>query len=148
MKRVLLTACLFVLAQPAFAQSVVETDFTISVPNGTGENVVESTTLVPLLDDTCFTWWIRLAKTKGPVDVTEIYTLPAAPETWGLGEGSTAVISEDRRVATSTYSLTPDDGWIGEDWCIAPGDPVGPYSFEILRDGELLHRFDFEVQEM
>lgn len=148
MKHLLLTASLFALAQPALAQTVLESDFTISVPNGSGEPVVESTTLVPLLAETCYNWHLRLAKVKGAVEITEIYTLPSAPETWGLSEGSDIVVSDDKLSATSNLSLTPEDGWIGSGWCVSEGDPEGDYSFEIKAGDKLLHRFEFELRNM
>src|SRR5690606_20086432 len=111
-------------------------------------DVVESTTLVPLLDGTCYDWHLRLGKVKGNVEVTEIYILPAAPETWGLSEGSLTVISDDRSKATTPLTLTPQDGWIASGWCVSDGDPAGDYVIEIRSGDELLHRFDFELAEM
>jgi len=148
MKRLLSVLSLLALAQPALAQTVLESDFTISVPNGSGEPVVESTTLVPLLAGTCYDWHLRLGKTKGAVEITELYTLPAEPESWGISEGSAIVVSDDRMSATSTLSLTPEDGWIGSGWCVSDGDPAGDYSFEITSGGTLLHRFVFELRAM
>lgn len=134
------------LASPAVSQSVLESDFTIAVPLPSGETLNESTTLVPLLADTCYYWHLRLGKVKGDVDVTEIYTLPAAPADWNLGGDSTITLSDDQRTATSALSLTPEDGWIGSGWCVAEGDPEGDYSFDIMSGGRLLHRFEFEVK--
>ena len=143
-----MVASLVALAQPALAQKVLESDFTISVPNGSGEPVVESTTLVPLLAGTCYNWHLRLGKVKGDVAVTEIYTLPAAPETWGLSEGSTIVVSDDKLSATSTLSLTPEDGWIASGWCVSEGDPEGDYTFEIRSGDKVLETFEFELRAM
>lgn len=148
MKRLLSTLILVALAQPALAQTVLESDFTISVPNGSGDPVVESTTLVPLLAGTCYNWHLRLGKVKGDVAVTEIYTLPAVPETWGLSEGSSVVVSDDKLSATSTLSLTPEDGWIASGWCVSEGDPEGDYSFEIRSGDKLLETFEFELRAM
>ena len=148
MKRLLSTLILVALAQPALAQTVLEGDFTISVPNGEGEPVVESTTLVPLLAGTCYDWHLRLGKVKGEVTVTEIYTLPSAPETWGLGENSNIVVSDDQLSATSALSLTPEDGWIASGWCVSEGDPEGAYTFEIRSGDKVLETFEFELQAM
>lgn len=148
MRRAFCIVTILTLAQPALAQTVLESDFTISVPNGEGEPVVESTTLVPLLADTCYNWHLRLAKVKGDVEVTEIYTLPAAPKTWGLSEGSSIVVADDQLSATSTLSLTPEDGWIASGWCVSAGDPEGDYSFEIRSGDKVLHTFEFELQAM
>lgn len=148
MKSVFALGMALALVQPALAQTVLETDFTISVPQGSGEPLVESTTLVPLLEDTCYHWHIRLGKTKGAVEVTEIYTLPAAPDSWGFDDNNPVTLSDDERTATSTMSLTPDDGWIGHGWCITEGDPAGDYSFEIKAGDKVLATFDFALQEM
>lgn len=146
--RLLLALGVLVLAQPVLAQAVVETDFTITVPNPSGEAIVESTTLVPLTEGVCYTWHLRVAKTKSDVAVTEVYTLPAAPQTWGLREDSDITISKDRRTATTPLLLTPEDGWIGNGWCVSEGDPEGEYSFEIRGGGTVLHRFVFELREI
>ncbi len=148
MKPLLPVFAALLLAQPAFGQSVIDRDFTISVPNGQGDPIIESTTLVPLLDGTCFHWHLRFGKTKGPIEVVELYSLPSAPKIWGLGENSQTVLSKDRRSATTPRSLVPDQGWIGHGWCVTEGDPEGDYSFEIRRGDELLGRFDFELREL
>lgn len=148
MKRLLSILSLVALAQPALAQTVLESDFTISVPNGSGDPVVESTTLVPLLAGTCYDWHLRLGKVKGNVEVTEIYTLPAVPETWEFGEDSGIVLSDDKLSATSTLSLVPQGGWINSGWCVSEGDPEGDYSFEIRSGDKLLETFEFELRAM
>jgi hypothetical protein len=148
MKRLLSTLIVAALAQPALAQTVLESDFTISVPNGSGEPVVESTTLVPLLAGTCYNWHLRLGKVKGDVAVTEIYTLPSAPQTWELSEGSDIIVSDDKLSATSALSLTPEQGWIGSGWCVSEGDPEGDYSFEIRSGDKVLETFEFELKAL
>lgn len=139
---------LLVLAQPALAQSVVDSDFTISVPTGSGEPVVESSTLVPLLAGTCYDWRLKLGKVKGDIAITEVYTLPSAPLVWELGDESIVAISDDRKSAISSLTLTPQDGWIANGWCVSEGDPAGEYSFEIRSGDRELRRFTFELREM
>lgn len=148
MKRLFYIVGILALVQPAVAQTVLESDFTITVPNTSGDPVVESTTLVPLLEGTCYDWHLKLAKVKGAVEVTEIYTLPAAPESWGLGENSNIVVSDDQLSATSALSLTPDQGWIASGWCVSAGDPEGDYRFEIRSGHKLLETFEFELRAM
>lgn len=148
MKKVLLTLGLFALTQPALGQTVLERDFTISVPTSSGTPVVESSTLVPLLAGACYDWHLRIAKTKSAVEVTEIYTLPAPPKVWGISEDSNIVVSDDRRSAITPLSLLPQDGWIGSGWCVSKGDPEGAYSFEIKAGDTLLGRFDFQLQAL
>lgn len=149
MKRLFYVVGIVALAQPALAQTVLESDFTISVPRAPGQDdLFESTTLVPLLAGTCYNWHLRLGKTKSAVAITEIYTLPEVPQSWGIGEDGSIVISNDRLSAISTLSLVPLDGWIENAWCVSEGDPEGGYSFEIKSGDTLLHRFEFEVRAM
>ena len=144
--KLLLTLGLVTLAHPAAAQTVVETDFVISVPTASGQAITESSTLVPLMDGACYDWRIRL-KAKATVDVTEIYTLPAAPETWGISADSPTVISDDKLSATTPLSLVPEDGWISSGWCVSLGDPVGDYRIEVKSGDQVLATFPFEVRD-
>ena len=150
MKRLLAVVVLAVLAlaQPASAQTVLESDFTIEIPLPGGETLRESTTLVPLLPGACYNWRLQLGKVKSVLDITEVYTLPAAPQSWGLGDDSSIVVADDQLSATSTLRLAPLNGWIENGWCVAAGDPEGTYSFDILSGGMLLHRFEFEVRAL
>lgn len=148
MKRAFYIVSILAFASPAMGQTVLERDFTITVPNASGEPVVESTTLVPLLEGTCYDWHLKLAKVKGAVEVTEIYTLPSAPQTWGLSENSNIVVSDDQLTATSTLSLTPEQGWIASGWCVSAGDPEGDYRFDIKAGDKLLETFAFELKAM
>ena len=150
MKRLLTMAvfALLALAQPALAQTVLDSDFNIDITLPDGEVLRESTTLVPLMPGACYNWRLQLGKVKTALDITEVYTLPAAPQSWELGEDSTIVISDDKLSATSSLKITPLDGWIQNGWCVAAGDPEGAYSFDIFSGGTLLHRFAFEVRAL
>ena len=142
-----LALCVLAGAQTgALAQTVLESDFTISVPTSSGQPIVESSTLVPLLAGTCFDWHLKLGKTKGVVLVTETYHLPAPPEVWDLAEGSLITVSDDGRSAVTILSMTPEDGWISSGWCVSDGDPPGPYRFDIEANGAALASFDFEIR--
>jgi hypothetical protein len=147
MKKVLLTLGVLALAQPALAQSVIERDFTLTITGADGKELVESTTLIPLLDGACYTWQLKLAKTKGAVEITEVFTLPSAPSSWGSVNDSTT-ISDDMLTATSTMSLTPEDGWIWHAWCVAEGDPTGDHKIVVKSGDEVLGEFPFQVEEM
>lgn len=147
MKRLLLTASLVVLAQPAFAQTVIDKDFTLEITDASGGEIVESTTLIPLLEGACYYWRLKLAKTKGDVAITEVFTLPSAPASWGT-PSDTVVIAEDGLSATSTMTITPLDGWISHGWCVAEGDPTGDHQFEVKSGDEVLGTFPFQVEEM
>ncbi|WEK03530.1 MAG: hypothetical protein P0Y65_15190 [Candidatus Devosia phytovorans] len=148
MKRLVAICGLLTLASPALAQTVVDSDFSYVVTLPDGEEIGESSTAVPYVRGVCYYWHLRLAKTKGPISVSEIFTVPAEPASWGVGEDATIAVFDDKAAATSPLSLTPEDGWIGHGWCLAKGDPKGAHSIEILAGDTLLHRFDFTVDEL
>ena len=147
MKKVLLTLGMLALAQPAFAQSVIESDFILKITKADGSEVTESTTLIPLLEGACYEWRLKLAKTKGEIDLTEVFTLPSAPGSWGSVNDSTT-ISDDMLTATSAMTLTPADGWIAHAWCVAEGDPTGDHLIVVKSGDEVLGEFPFQVEEM
>ena len=75
--------------------------------------------------------------------------LPKAPVLWS-GENeeySPHRFSADRTTAIAEAFAPLDDGWIGNDWCIAEGDPLGPHSIEVFTEERLARRFEFEVRE-
>lgn len=147
MKKVLLALGVLALAQPAFSQSVIESDFILKITKADGSEVTESTTLVPLLEGACYEWRLKLAKTKGAIDITEVFTLPSAPGSWGSVNDSTT-ISDDMLTATSAMTLTPEDGWIWHGWCVAEGDPTGDHLIVVKSGDEVLGEFPFQVEEM
>jgi hypothetical protein len=140
------------LPSPAFAFEVRETTFEV-YHNENGEEVSETTTTVPLSfdDQTCWNWWIRSAEDSGEVTFTEKLIMPEAPESWGdpddIPEGQIGklILEDGGRVGISTRKHTLDEGWFGHGWCIVPGDPVGDHVVEVTIEGELVHRFEFEV---
>lgn len=75
--------------------------------------------------------------------------LPKAPVLWS-GENeeySPHRFSADRTTAIAEAFALLGDGWIGNDWCIAEGDPLGPHSIEVFTEERLARRFEFEVRE-
>lgn len=148
MKHLLIISGLLALAAPVQAQQVVDSDFNYIITQPDGSETGENSTMVPYVKGVCYYWHLRLDKTKGPVAVSEIFTVPAEPASWGLGEDAYVSTFDDKAAATSQLSLTPEDNWIGHGWCLAKGDPKGEHSFEILSNGKMLHRFDFEVGEL
>ena len=128
----------------------VETaEFVVSIDDNEGNERSIVSTLVPFLPNrACFGWRIRLADAPPLVRLREVLRLPEAPAFWS-GEGdpySPHVFSADRTTATTEEFQAPHDGWIGNRWCIAEGDPVGAHSIDVFVDGALVQHFDFEVK--
>ncbi|MEO8686049.1 MAG: hypothetical protein ABI414_14565 [Devosia sp.] len=132
------------LSTAALAQEVIDADFLVSSTNAAGEQVVQSTRVVPNTEGACYAWRLRLGKTKTAVEVTEVLRLPSAPENWGGSDPSE--ISSNGLNATTALSLVPEDGWITHGWCVAAGDPTGRYRIEVSSATKSLQVFGFELR--
>ncbi|HPQ71403.1 MAG TPA: hypothetical protein PKW95_19905 [bacterium] len=110
------------------------------------QNQFVETNHIPFCANRAFGWSLKL---KHPVaadaKVTERFTLPAPPATWGAAEGSDR-LSNDRRSVTTEREVTGDGRWIGfVVWRLSDGDAPGPHVTEVEIDGELAARFVFWV---
>lgn len=150
--RALLVSCAVVaMANPSLAQTSTpsDSDFLVSVTDADGVAHVEASNVVPLIPDrACYEWRVRLGQGDKLVSVTEVFTLPAEPKQWGGIDGneySLSKLSGDRKVSETTMFYKPLDGWISHGWCVADGDPTGPYSIKVLVEDRLIHEFEFKV---
>ena len=136
-------ALAFALAQ-ALPVVVLKTEFIVFEQHDP-EGTAVSTRRVPYRpDSSCFAWILRVEPAPRRVAVREVFTLPAAPKSWGVSAESTQV-SNDRRRAETDLDDDIADGMIGNEWCVAEGDPLGRYRIEVFEGARLLHRFDFAV---
>jgi hypothetical protein len=105
--------------------------------------------VAPLLPGTCYDWYIHLDDASVSPTVVERFILPSAVDSWGDTESDPEdglEIEEGGKVAVSTFTGEPDaDGWITSGWCVADGDPLGAYRFEVTVDGDHMADFDFQV---
>lgn len=136
---------------PAIAFDIVDTTFEV-YRTVDGEQVSETTTVVPLVmdEDVCWQWYIQTSQT-GEVVYTERLVMPVAPDSWGdvddIPEDQIGplVLEDGGRIGISTRRATPQEGWFGRGWCLVPGDPVGPHRVDISIDGSVVKTFRFDV---
>ncbi|WP_269585577.1 hypothetical protein [Roseibium sp. Sym1] len=84
---------------------------------------------------------------KEMVGFREVFSLPAAPKTWS-GENdpyAANAITKDRTTSITERFETPQNGTIGNEWCVVEGDPLGKYRMEIHVAEEYLGTLDFEL---
>ena len=151
--RALFVGCVLAgIANPSSAQTpaMSDSEFLVSVTDADGVAHVKPSNVVPLIPDrACYAWRLQLGQGDKLVSATEVFTLPAEPKQWGGIDGdeySSSKISGDRKVSETTLFYKPKDGWISHGWCVADGDPTGPYSIKVLVGDRLIHEFQFRVE--
>jgi hypothetical protein len=110
-----------------------------------------NTNRIPNIPDmVCFGWVIKVKPRQELAKITEIFTLPAAPENWiGPDEDpySQTMTSQDRKVATTNRFMALGKGQLGNSWCISKGDPSGFHHIVVLSGTQILAEFEFEVYD-
>ena len=136
----------------AWAQTpptAAEAEFLVAITDSNGGTRVARSDTVPLVPGrVCYEWRIRLDRGDRLVQVREVFELPAKPTTWGGADDdySSSEISGDRKTSETSQFYKPKDGWIAHGWCVADGDPAGPYSIKVYVGEKLLHAFDFKAE--
>ncbi|HVN42039.1 MAG TPA: hypothetical protein VMT50_04595 [Steroidobacteraceae bacterium] len=96
-----------------------------------------ATPVVPYVEEQAFGWRLQNPTPNRPVKWVETIRLPAVPESWeGLEESPNVTLSEDGRTATTMGQSEPGDEFIGNEWYVSPGDPLGDYEITVeVEDG-------------
>ena len=93
----------------------------------------------------CYEWVQFFAGEDRLVAVRETVELPAAPASWGGAQELGTRLEADGRRAVTIFSDSLDDGQIDRRWCVAEGDPLGPYRIRVEADGQLLEEIRFDM---
>ncbi len=96
-----------------------------------------ATAEVPYVEEQAFGWRLRNRTPSRSVKWVETIRLPAPPESWdGLEDSPNVTVSEDGRTATTMGTSEPGDEYIGNEWYVSPGDPLGEYEVTVeIEDG-------------
>ncbi len=98
----------------------------------------------------CFGWVIKVKPRSELVKITEIFTLPAAPQAWvGVDDDpySQTTTSKNRKIATTKRFMPLKNGTLENSWCISKGDPSGSHHIVVLNHTQVLAEFEFEVYD-
>lgn len=126
---------------------VVDRNFIVYLLGQDGTPDVREGDVVPYLPrEGCWAWGLRLDVDAGAVDVVETLILPEPAGTWEAY--ASTLYSDDGRSATNHLSLVPDDGWIGNAWCVGEGDPTGDHKIIVEIAGAVVATFDFTVEKL
>ncbi len=111
----------------------------------TSEGDFTETKVVPLKVGQSYGWKMKLSQLKPDAKVKwkEEFTLPAAPKRWG---NTPAVVSKEKTTNVMEKEDVPMNGWIGNAWSVAEGDPPGKYLMKIYINENLVKTFKFQVK--
>jgi len=126
--------------------SVAHAAFGLMTTDGLEDVAFRESTHVPLRVGQGYGWFIRLDSPKDTIQWREEFTVPAAPDTWGVGKTERVKISEARRTSVTEREVQAQDGLIFHFWYVAPGDPKGHHVIRVYVEGFLVSIFMFDVQ--
>lgn len=112
---------------------------------GPGEVVPAGGTIPYKVGTSCYNWRLEFAPFNALADVDEVLTLPAPAAQWN-SDAQTQV--NDRRTAGRTR-ITVDGrgGLLKHGWCVASGDPVGIYRYELYVGTRQIGSVSFRLSE-
>ncbi|HET7774764.1 MAG TPA: hypothetical protein VFK74_00180, partial [Azospira sp.] len=93
-------------------------------------------------------WVIEVETKKQNLSVSEEYVVPhpnKGSET-ELEVARNLGLSNDKRIQVSQRILRPQEGHIYAEWSVGPNEPVGHRRLQVLIDGEVAARFEFDVK--
>lgn len=127
---------------------VLDAAFGIFSPSASGEPSFVPTNIVPYVVGQDYGWFIKIKTDQPTVKWREVFTLPAAPNTWGVeGDTEDLSITNDGKTSTFEQEVVPEEGLIFNSWTIAPGDPQGKHVIRVYIEGGIVHIFEFEIRE-
>jgi len=112
-----------------------------------GDAGIREADTVPLRAGTsCFGWVLQVTPRPDSVAIREELQLPGPATDWSGDDPSrTVTVSGDRSTGTTRFETSLAEGILTQDWCIAEGDPAGPYRIRVYHGDRLLHEFRFTV---
>jgi hypothetical protein len=143
-----LLAWLLLAGARVFAFEIVAAEFGLFDASDPQRVVFSPAAVVPCQEGQRYGWMIELEDAPRSVGVREEYLLPSrVAETRAESDaGTTLVIPLEKRSQVSQRQLVPVDGRIYGEWSVGPREPAGPRKLEVLVEGRVAGRFEFEVR--
>lgn len=130
--------------------SVKKSQFYVILTDKQGKPQAFETNRVPFdTGHSCYGWRIQLTGISGSINLKEILTLPTKPAGWPkVDDGSRKItVAPDGKSAATERTVLIKDGWVNNVWCVGVGDPIGPYSTDVIINNKFIKTFNFEVVE-
>jgi hypothetical protein len=141
-------AWLLLAGARVFAFEIVEAEFGLFDASDPQRVVFTPAAVVPRREGQRYGWMIELKDAPRSVGVREEYLLPSrVSEARTESEtGATLLIPLEKRRQVSQRQLVPVDGRIFGEWSLGPREPAGPRKLEVIVEGRVAGRFEFEVR--
>lgn len=113
-----------------------------------GELVFTPAEVVPHVLGQRYGWIMEVRTKRHAVAVTEEYVVPR-PNTGSAEEKEVARnlgLSNDKRIQVSQRLLVPREDHIYAEWSVGPSEPTGHRRLQVLVEGEVAARFEFDVK--
>ena len=132
------------LIEPTSGVKIDKAQFGSLSISGNGSIIFSESEYIPLKAGASYGWRIHLITEKDMVTWKEVFILPKPPFIWE--HKNDTEISDQGRVAITEKTVSPRNGWIGNGWSVAEGDPPGTYVMKVYVEGALPKTFSFTVQ--
>ena len=113
-----------------------------------GDLVFTPTDVVPHVLGQRYGWVIEVKTSKRTLKVSEEYVQPRPNK--GTAEEKEVArnlgLSNDKRTQVSERLLAPMDGHIYAEWAVGPNEPAGHRRLQVLVEGQVAARFEFDVK--
>lgn len=93
--------------------------------------------------DDCYGWTLTFDKIDKQLEFEELLLLPDSAGQW-LGANRSR-IADDRMSASTTTTVSGQEGFAHRAWCVAEGDPAGEYKFVVSQDSKIVGEGTFNL---
>jgi len=134
-------------AEPVAEVEVVAAEFGL-FEERKGDLVFTPAEVVPHVLGQRYGWVIEVKTKKRPLAVVEEYVVPHPNQgsPTELEVARNLGLSNDKRIPVSQRLLTPMDDHIYAEWSVGPNEPVGHRRLQVLIEGRVAARFEFDVK--
>jgi hypothetical protein len=94
----------------------------------------------------CYRWHMTFERFDGTANIVELLTLPGPAPQWNSSQDT--AVSKDRTSGRTRLAIDGSSGEAGHTWCVAEGDPVGTYRYDLFQTGEKIGSLIFRVDEV
>ena len=98
----------------------------------------------------CYQWVVFVEPENRTLTVREVLDLPGPAPNWDTDsddddEDETTAVNQEGTRSITQFSDSLDDSEISHEWCVAEGDPLGPYHIRVYVGDREIQQIDFDL---